>query len=92
MKVLSGDVIGLGHSDVDICDMDSVTDILQRIQPHRVINAAAYNKVDQAEDEPHIAWQVNALGHAIWRLPANQSAPRWSTSALTTCLAVTSRG
>ncbi len=62
MKVLSGDVIGLGHSDVDICYMDSVTDILQRIQPHRVINAAAYNKVDQAEDEPHIAWQVNALG------------------------------
>ena len=62
MKVLSGDVIGLGHGDVDICDPESVNNVLQRIQPQRVINAAAYNKVDQAEDEPHVAWQVNALG------------------------------
>jgi dTDP-4-dehydrorhamnose reductase len=35
---------------------------LDAVQPNAVINAAAYNMVDLAEDEPELAHTVNALG------------------------------
>ena len=62
MQFLCGDVVGLTHSDVDICDRESIRRMLHELRPQRVINAAAYNKVDLAEQEPEVAYQVNALG------------------------------
>lgn len=56
------EAIGLGHSDIEITDPTSVKAALDSAAPDCVINAAAYNKVDQAEDEPQVAFANNALG------------------------------
>ena len=62
LQKLLPDAVPLGHNDLDIADAAAVEHTLQSAQPKLVINAAAYNKVDLAEDEPATAYQVNALG------------------------------
>ncbi len=59
---LAGDVVALEQEDVEITDARSVETALAAAAPEFVINAAAYNLVDQAEDEPDVAYAVNALG------------------------------
>lgn len=59
---LSGEVIPLGRDTLDIADAARVTDVLTKSRPDLVINAAAYNFVDRAEDESDRACAVNALG------------------------------
>jgi dTDP-4-dehydrorhamnose reductase len=59
---LSGQIIPLGREAIDISDAGSVRDALPRTQPELVINAAANNFVDRAEDESGRAFAVNALG------------------------------
>jgi len=53
---------GLSHQQISIENVDSVTYALDKSSPEVVINVAAYNKVDQAEKEPEIAFAINALG------------------------------
>ena len=55
--------------EIDIVDPASVAAFLAASRPELVINCAAYNLVDRAEDEPHVAYAVNALGPrnlALW--------------------------
>ena len=59
---LAHDVIALRHGHIEITDGDSVRRALDSAVPDLVINAAAYNLVDQAEDEPQAAYAANALG------------------------------
>src|SRR5262245_61476028 len=59
---LTGEIIPLGREVLDISDARSVRDALPAAQPDLVINAAAYNFVDRAEDEFDRAMAVNALG------------------------------
>ena len=59
---LQGEIVLLGHSDVEITDRTLVDGALSAARPDCVINAAAYNFVDRAEDEPTAAYNVNALG------------------------------
>jgi len=49
------------RSDVDITDRARVEDVVAKLDPGVVINAAAYNQVDVAEEEPQAAMAVNAL-------------------------------
>lgn len=60
--VLAGEVLPLGHADIEISDAADVDAKLSQIVPGVVINAAAYNLVDKAEEEPQTAFAVNALG------------------------------
>jgi dTDP-4-dehydrorhamnose reductase len=46
---------------LDICDAGAVERQLADLDPSVVYNAAAYNQVDVAENEPQAAFQVNAL-------------------------------
>ena len=55
-------VTGLTRADVDICDGAAVESALARLDPQVVFNAAAYNQVDVAEQEPQAAYMVNGLG------------------------------
>ena len=56
------DVEPLEHSHIDITDVAQSAIILLAAFPDLVINCAAYNLVDKAEDEPEKAHLVNALG------------------------------
>lgn len=61
-QLFSDEAVAFPKSDVDICSFDSIVAKLKEHPVDCVINAAAYNRVDQAEDEPQVAYAVNALG------------------------------
>jgi dTDP-4-dehydrorhamnose reductase len=61
-RLLDDAAVALRHDEIEITDADSVEVALGRINPKIVINTAAYNLVDEAENEPTLAFQVNALG------------------------------
>ena len=46
--------------EIDLAVPGSVAAAIEAARPDVVINAAAYTAVDQAEDEPELAWRVNA--------------------------------
>jgi dTDP-4-dehydrorhamnose reductase len=52
----------LDRQALDITRLDAVREAVRRLHPDLVLNAAAYNLVDQAESEPHAAYRGNALG------------------------------
>jgi dTDP-4-dehydrorhamnose reductase len=60
--LLGGDVVPLTREQLDITDGARVDSVLSQLRPDRVINAAAWNFVDRAEDEPQTAFAANALG------------------------------
>jgi dTDP-4-dehydrorhamnose reductase len=55
------DVSPLGRADLDIRDRSAVAEVIDRITPDLVINCAAYNAVDDAEDNPVEALMLNAF-------------------------------
>jgi dTDP-4-dehydrorhamnose reductase len=56
------DVMALRHSDLDITSPDAVQRAVLSFHPTHIINCAAYNLVDRAEDEPEAALNANAFG------------------------------
>jgi len=52
----------LGRSELDLTDVSSVESALSQHTPKLVINCAAYTKVDQAEQEPELAYAINRDG------------------------------
>ena len=61
-KVYSADeLIPLTIEDIDVCDHAEVNRILRERSPEVVINTAAYHRVDECEDHPEKAMEVNAL-------------------------------
>lgn len=58
-------VAGLARADLDISDRAAVLDAVARLKPALVVNAAAYTKVDKAEEERDAAFAINrdASGH-----------------------------
>jgi dTDP-4-dehydrorhamnose reductase len=48
--------------ELDICDLDMLTTIIINQHINAVINCAAYTSVDQSEENPEIAEQVNVKG------------------------------
>lgn len=57
-------VRGLTRDALDITDADAVNAVMRRLRPTAVINTAAWTAVDAAENSPHHAMAVNALGAA----------------------------
>src|SRR3989338_3157109 len=53
------------HSECDITNLDQVKKIVDQFGPKALINSAAYNFVDQAEDDAIQAFQINAEGPKI---------------------------
>lgn len=69
IPLLGDRAIALGHSDIELTDPAAISAALDMRQPTHVINCAAYNLVDKAEDEPEAAFRVNAFGTrnlALW--------------------------
>jgi dTDP-4-dehydrorhamnose reductase len=61
LKARDYDVSGWDRDRLDICDALAVERRLADLDPAVVYNAAAYNQVDVAENEPEAAFRVNAL-------------------------------
>jgi len=53
------ELIGLTRQDCNLTNPGVIRDVIDRHQPDLIINPAAYTKVDQAEDEPELAFQIN---------------------------------
>ena len=56
------DVVALGRDRLDVENLTQARVAVQELRPHVVVNAAAYNRVDDAEHEPEAALRGNALG------------------------------
>jgi dTDP-4-dehydrorhamnose reductase len=56
------DVVALGRSDLDITDDGAVRSRVEAEAPDAIVNCAAFNAVDAAEDDPVGALEVNAYG------------------------------
>jgi dTDP-4-dehydrorhamnose reductase len=50
----------LGHGEFDLLNPKLMAQRLAELQPHVVINTAAYNLVDRCEIERELSWAVNA--------------------------------
>lgn len=62
---LGADVVATGHGDLDLADSASVRSVMEAVAPDAVVNCAAYNAVDRAEEEPDIAAAVNGRGAGV---------------------------
>lgn len=57
---LPGELVRLTRADLDLTDEGAIERVLASLRPTHVVNAAAYNLVDRAEDEREAAFAVNA--------------------------------
>ena len=59
-----GDVTALSREQLDLSDLDAVTNAVREHAPDVLVNAAAYTAVDKAESEPELAHTINAAAPA----------------------------
>src|SRR5260370_3844876 len=71
MRLFVPGVVGLTHQDVEIRDEAAVARTLRDIRPDWVLNTAAFHRVDDCEQNPSLAFAVNAIGaHHVARAAA----------------------
>lgn len=56
------ELVKLTRTDMDIADRDLVMQVVNKLRPDIIINAAAYTAVDRAEQEPELAHAINGAG------------------------------
>lgn len=59
--LLNDEVSGLTHAELDICDRDRLFETVNQLHPDCLINTAAFHRVDDCEDLPAKAFEVNAV-------------------------------
>ncbi|WP_457640400.1 dTDP-4-dehydrorhamnose reductase [Persephonella sp.] len=62
LKKENKDFLALSHQECDISDLNKVLEIFNSYKPDIVLNCAAYNLVDKAEEEYWNSYKTNALG------------------------------
>ncbi len=55
------DLIPLTHADLEVTDRKQAEETLDRLAPELILNTAAYHRVDECEEFPARAYEVNAL-------------------------------
>jgi dTDP-4-dehydrorhamnose reductase len=58
-------VVRAARAEVDLTDLDAVRGAIATHAPDVLLNAASYNDVDHAEQEPEVAMRVNAEAVAV---------------------------
>ena len=66
---LLGEVHAFGKNDCNLNDQKRLTDVIRMINPEVIVNAAAYTKVDEAENNELLAHEVNT--HALEHIGLN---------------------
>jgi dTDP-4-dehydrorhamnose reductase len=65
-KLMSlGEVIATGRHELDLASPDAIKALIDKNKPDIIINAAAYTKVDQAESETQLAYQINTIAPQV---------------------------
>lgn len=72
LKQADVELFAFTKTELDICNLAIVQQVVQEIQPHVIINAAAFTKVDLAETEQDLAFAVNAYGQRNLAVAAEQ--------------------
>ena len=60
-----GEVIATNRDMLDLSDPQAIRIFIDQTQPDIIINPAAYTKVDQAQNEPELALQINAVAPQV---------------------------
>lgn len=60
-----GEVVACGSAECDFSKASQLRELVQRVRPNLIVNAAAYTAVDKAEEEAGLAKTVNADAPAI---------------------------
>jgi len=58
----SDEVHRLTHGQADISSLDQIAGLLKEIRPQLIVNTAAFHHVERCEEDPTIAFAVNAIG------------------------------
>ncbi|MDR3575294.1 MAG: sugar nucleotide-binding protein [Anaerolineaceae bacterium] len=60
-----GEVVSYDYPQVDFTNLKSLASLVNQIAPRIIFNAAAYTAVDRAENEPDLAYTINAAAPAV---------------------------
>jgi dTDP-4-dehydrorhamnose reductase len=60
-----GDVIATDRSQLDLSKPDQIRSFIDQLNPDMIINTAGYTAVDQAESEPALVFQINAIAPQV---------------------------
>ena len=60
-----GEVIATNRDMLDLSDPQAIRIFIDQTKPDIIINPAAYTKVDQAENEPELAFQINVVAPQV---------------------------
>lgn len=67
-----GDLAALDRRQLDLTRPEEIRRAIREIQPHIIVNAAAYTAVDQAENDEALAQAINAEAPALMAQEANK--------------------
>jgi dTDP-4-dehydrorhamnose reductase len=62
----------VGRAECDLSNSDAIAELLNRIKPDLIINAAAYTAVDKAETEVDLAYAINAKAPEVMAIYAKR--------------------
>ena len=60
-----GEIVAIDRESVDLSVPDQIRDLVRKVRPGLILNAAAYTAVDRAESEPELAFAVNAQAPGV---------------------------
>ena len=60
-----GQVHVLGREQLDLAEPERIRQVVRELSPDLLVNAAAYTAVDQAENEPALAFAINATAPGV---------------------------
>jgi len=60
-----GKVVAVGRDEMDLSDVNSIKNIIEKVQPDVIVNTAAYTAVDKAQEESELANKINAIAPEV---------------------------
>jgi dTDP-4-dehydrorhamnose reductase len=60
-----GEITAVDYPDIDLGHPETAGDLIRKIRPVMIVNAAAYTAVDKAESEPELAKAINGTGPGV---------------------------